>query len=80
MYRCIDSDKNPGCGLEMSGKSGFDLKNDHVTIKVGKVLNTRSGGQTGTLQLQLIRMSYYYDGRQGIRPEEYTSVCCAQLG
>ena len=47
---------------------------------MGKVLNSRNGGQSGTLQFHLIRMSYFYDGGAGINPQEYTTVCTAQLG
>ena len=42
--------------------------------------NTRDGGQSGTLQFHLIRMLYFYDGGKGINPDEYTTVCKAQLG
>ena len=64
----------------MTGKSGFEIKGEYANIKVGKVANTRNGGQSGTLQFHLIRMLYFYDGGVGIQPDEYTSVCTAQLG
>lgn len=51
-----------------------------MTIKLDKVLNSRKGGKSGTLQLELVKMSYFYDGISGIRPEEYTSVGTAHLG
>jgi hypothetical protein len=64
----------------MTGKSRFEIKGDLVTVRLEKVLNSRKGGKSGTLQLELIRMSYFYDGISGIRPEEYSSVGTAQLG
>ena len=64
----------------MTGKSGFEIKGDYVNLKVGKVLNSRNGGQSGTLQLHLIRMLYFYDGGKGISPSEYTTVCRANVG
>lgn len=51
-----------------------------ITVKIDKVLNSRKGGKSGTLQLELVKMSYFYDGVSGIRPEEYTSVGTASLG
>lgn len=74
------SDKNPQCGISISGKSGFEIKGDFASIKIEKVLNSRNGGKSGTLRLHLIRMPYFYDGGEGIKPEEYTSVCTAHLG
>ena len=63
----------------MSGKSGFDIKGNYVTVKVGKVTNTRNGGQSGTLQFHLIRMAYFYDGGEAINPNEFTTVCKTQV-
>ena len=68
MYDRFYADKNPGCGIAMSGKSGFEIKGEYVNIKVGKVTNSREGGQSGTLQFHLIRMTYFYDGGQAITP------------
>lgn len=68
MYDRFDVDKNPESGIAMSGKSGFDIKGEYVNIKVGKVSNSREGGQSGTLQFHLIRMTYFYDGGQAITP------------
>lgn len=53
----------------MTGKSRFEIKGDLVTVRLEKVLNSRKGGKSGTLQLELIKMSYFYDGTSGIRPE-----------
>jgi hypothetical protein len=64
----------------MTGKSGFNIKGQYVSLSIEKVANTRQGGQTGTLQFHLIRMLYFYDGGSGIKPEEYTTVSKAQLG
>jgi hypothetical protein len=56
------------------------MKGDHITVKIDKVLNSRKGGKSGSLQLELVKMSYFYDGISGIRPEEYSSVGTADLG
>lgn len=64
----------------MTGKTGFDIKGEYVSIKIEKVSNSREGGKSGTIRLHLIRMPYFYDGGDGIKPEEYTTVCTADLG
>ena len=56
------------------------MKGSHVNIRVEKVLNSRNGGKSGTLQFHLIRMSYFYDGGEGIKPDEYTSIVESDLG
>ena len=80
MYGFLHIDKNPDCGINMTGRSSFELKGDTVVVRLDKVLNSRKGGKSGTLQLELVKMSYFYDGTSGMRPEEYSSVGTAQLG
>lgn len=63
----------------MSGKSKFEMKGDMITVKLDKILNSRKG-KSGTLQLEIVRMSYFYDGVSGMKPSEYTSVGTSELG
>lgn len=51
MYFLVHLDKNPGCGINITGKAKFEMKGDHITVKIDKVLNSRKGGKSGTLQL-----------------------------
>jgi hypothetical protein len=44
-------DKNPGCGIVLTGKSGFETKGEYCTIKIEKVMNQRIEGTSGTLRL-----------------------------
>ena len=41
MYYWYNADKDPKCGVNISGKSGFEIKGNHVTLKIDKVANTR---------------------------------------
>jgi hypothetical protein len=68
MYSLSDSDKNPNCGINFTGKSRFEMKGENLTVFLDKVINSRKTGRSGTLQLELIRMSYFYDGISGMRP------------
>ena len=51
MYRVVHLDKNPECGINMTGKSSFEIKGDTVVVRLDKVLNSRRSGKSGTLQL-----------------------------
>ena len=80
MYSLHNIDVNPGCGFAITGNSKFNLKGGHVTVTLDKISNQREGGKSGTLQLRLIRMSYFYDGKTSIIPSEYTVVGTSHLG
>lgn len=51
MYPSKHIDKNPACGIVLTGKSGFETKGDYCTIKIEKVLNQRKEETSGTLRL-----------------------------
>jgi len=51
MYPSRNVDKNPGCGIVLRGKSGFEIKGEYCTIKIEKVWNQRKQGTSGTLRL-----------------------------
>ena len=68
MYLSDDSDVNPNKGFSITGNSKFNQKGNHITLTLDKISNKREGGQSGTLQLRLIRMSYFYDGKTVLIP------------
>jgi len=80
LYFLIYKDVNPGCGFSITGNTRFNLKGKQLTVTIDKISNTRSGGKSGSLQLQMIRMSYFYDGKTEIKPNEYSIVGTSSLG
>jgi len=51
MYKYKYIDKNPGCGINMTGNSKISIKGSNVTVSIDKVINSRNNGKSGTLQL-----------------------------